>query len=523
MTKWTGVGLSLLAAGVLSAAACSSDDTVAPEPTGVGAAGGSGGAGGAGGGIGGEAPDPCQAFDELVTRDALRGHLEQLEQIATDNDGNRAASTPGWDATIAYVQGELDAAGHTVSTTTFDFPNAKILGPGVFEITAPTARTFVGANFNDPENDPNGEFTPMGGSVPGDVTAELVAVDLAMGPGNTTTSGCQASDFDDGNGGSIATGKIALIQRGDCLFVDKLTNAEAAGAVGVIIFNQGDTTARRGLIAGGLGEHSLTIPAIFATTAVAEDLNTELGNGAVTVHVVTDTVYETSQTNNLVLEIPGASSDVIMFGAHLDGVQAGPGINDNGTGSSALLEIAKQLQQCSTLARTVRFAWWGAEELGLLGSEAYVAGLSSAERSQIVGYINMDMLGSSNYAYTVGDSDGSKGGAPGPAGSADLEAFFRQDFSDRMLPLLDEPLHFRSDYAAFDAAGIPFADISTGADGIKTTQQVTMFGGVAGEQNDPCYHLPCDDVDSIDMDAYEVMAKSISRSVQYFGIEGQGL
>ncbi len=520
----------LAAALLVTACGSSKDENAGASPTG-GAGGENGDAGGGamGGSDAGLIPRSCEGLDELVTIEALERHARALQKAADDNGGNRAAATPGNDASAAYVGSVLESAGVSSSSQMFDFADSQILGPGLFEVTLPTPRSLQPPNsFFFPEQDPNGEFTPVSGSRPADVTAELVAVDLDLGPGNQSTSGCEAADFLDGGGQSLVTGKIALLQRGECFFADKMQNAQTAGAVGAIIFNQGDAPDRRALLAGSIGEgavdHGILIPGVITTSDVGEELAAALTMGPVEARVVTDTIYRIAQTRNVVAEIPGETADeVLMLGAHLDSVAAGPGINDNGSGSSALLEIATQLGGCAPPRRTMRFAWWGAEENGLLGSEAYVAALSATDRDRMVGYINMDMIASPNFVFAVGDGDGSTGGELGPPGSEQFEAFFLEDFGSRNIPLLDAPFHFRSDYAPFVVAGIPIGDISTGADGVKSTGQTDLFGGVPNEQHDQCYHQACDTIDNLNLEAFEIMAKSIARAASHFGIEGNGL
>ena len=185
-----------------------------------------------------------------------------------------------------------------------------------------------------------------------------------------------------------------------------------------------------------------------------------------------------------------------MAGAHLDSVQDGAGINDNGSGSAALLEVAIQLTKQKP-TNTVRFAWWGAEESGLLGSEHYVANLTPEEREAIALYLNFDMIGSPNFMFGVYDGDNSSGTAPPgfiPPGSAEIEDVFESFFADRGLAFNDTEFSGRSDYGPFIAVGIPAGGLFTGAEGVKTAAQAEAYGGVAGAAYDPCYHQFCDNL-----------------------------
>ncbi|HEY3484847.1 MAG TPA: M20/M25/M40 family metallo-hydrolase, partial [Ilumatobacteraceae bacterium] len=195
----------------------------------------------------------------------------------------------------------------------------------------------------------------------------------------------------------------------------------------------------------------------------------------------------------------GNDENVVMAGAHLDSVQDGAGINDNGSGSAALLEVAEQMAKVKP-NNTVRFAWWGAEESGLLGSEHYVADLEENdpdELDRIALYLNFDMIASPNFTFGIYDGDNSGGtAAPGfiPEGSAQIEDVFESFFTSQGLPFKDTEFSGRSDYGAFIAVGIPAGGLFTGAEVPKTAAEAEIFGGVAGAQLDPCYHAFCDNL-----------------------------
>ena len=169
---------------------------------------------------------------------------------------------------------------------------------------------------------------------------------------------------------------------------------------------------------------------------------------------------------NVIAELPGKNDDnVVMAGAHLDSVQAGPGINDNGSGSASLLEIAQQMSKVKP-ENTVRLAWWGAEEAGLLGSQAYVDGLSQAEKDRIALYLNFDMVASPNYIFMIYDGDESQFQAPVvvPEGSVQIEDLFESYFTSVGEPYDDAEFSGRSDYEAFILEGIPAGGLFTGAE-----------------------------------------------------------
>ncbi len=223
------------------------------------------------------------------------------------------------------------------------------------------------------------------------MTAAVTAVDLQLGIGNTSTSGCEATDF-----AGFPAGNIALLQRGTCTFELKAETAAAAGAVGIVIFNQGNTTAadRNNIPAVTLTANNTSgIPVLGTPYTLGVTLSQTPG---LRMRVFANTLRETKTTFNVLAETnSGNDNNVVMVGAHLDSVFAGPGINDNGSGSAAILEVAEAMQKVKP-NNTVRFAWWGAEESGLVGSTNYVAGLSQAQRDNIALYLNFDMIGSPN-------------------------------------------------------------------------------------------------------------------------------
>ncbi len=184
---------------------------------------------------------------------------------------------------------------------------------------------------------------------------------------------------------------------------------------------------------------------------------------------------------NLIADWPGGDeNNIYMFGAHLDSVAAGPGINDNGSGSAALLEVALKLAQTKpTMLKHVRFGWWTDEEQGLRGSQNYVSRLSATDRTKIKGYFNFDMVGSPNPGYFI---DGVNS-----ALSQYLKGYFD---SIRLVP--DEMSECCSDDGPFRDAGIPTTFLSTGASATKTSAQAQKWGGTAGQAFDRCYHQSCD-------------------------------
>jgi Zn-dependent M28 family amino/carboxypeptidase len=235
------------------------------------------------------------------------------------------------------------------------------------------------------------------------------------------------------------------------------------------------------LLQGTLGAASagvITIPVVGVSYADGVTLSA----AGTTASVTTSTESDVRQAKNVFAESPGGNADnVVMAGAHLDSVIAGPGINDNGSGSAALIEVAQQMKRVRT-PNKLRFAWWGAEELGLIGSNYYVANLPQPERDKIALYLNFDMVGSPNFVRFVYDGDQSSFPAPVavPEGSVQIEDLFEQYFTSQGQPYEDTAFSGRSDYQAFILNGIPSGGLFTGAEGVKTDAQAAIWGGTAG-------------------------------------------
>lgn len=435
---------------------------------------------------------------EAVTVDGVVDHLEALQEIA-DANGDRASGRPGDRASVDYVVEQLEDAGYAPTVQEFDFPyfeeNSELIR------VSPNPRTFVnGTDFLRNAFD--------SGSPEGTATGALVPVGLVINPSlppNSNTSGCEAADF-----AGFPAGGVALMQRGSCGFAVKALNAQAAGAAAVVIMNEGQP-GRTGLL-NMIGDATgLTIPAVFATFEAGADLASTPG---ATVTVTVDYTAETRTAYNVLAETEaGDDANTVMAGAHLDGIQDGAGMNDNGAGAAALLETAIQMAKVKP-TNTVRFAWWGAEEDGLLGSEYYVSQLSEEQADDIALYLNFDMIGSKNFVRFVYDGDNSTGeGEVGPQGSAEIEQLFVDYFDSQNLA--SEPTAFdgRSDYGPFLDAGIASGGLFTGAEGTLTKEQAETYGGTVGDPYDPCYHAACDDLSNINPDAQEQMGDAVAHAV----------
>ncbi|WP_214405118.1 M28 family peptidase [Pseudonocardia lacus] len=435
-----------------------------------------------------DATQGAQLLD-CVTLEDVKAHLDALQGIADENGGTRASGTAGYDASADYVAEKAAAAGLTVTTQDFEFPFFQ-QNSAAFAQTAPTPAEYADGT----------DFAVMALSGSGDVSGTAVAVDVQLPPTGGSTSGCEAADF-----AAFPAGSVALLQRGTCDFGVKAANAEAAGAAGAVIMNEGNAPDRLELLLGNLGV-PVGIPVVGVPFALGESLQ----NATVTIQV--DAVSEIRETSNVFAELPGAGADqVLVVGSHLDSVPEGPGINDNGSGTASILAVAEQLAG-STPPVTVRFAWWGAEELGLVGSTEYVASLPPAELEKIYAYLNFDMVASPNHVNFLYDGDDSDaaGAGPGPAGSAQIEDVFEKFFADRGQPVEGTDFDGRSDYGPFIEAGIPAGGTFTGAEGIKTAEQAELYGGTAGQPYDPCYHQACDTTGNINDEALDLHADAVA-------------
>jgi Zn-dependent M28 family amino/carboxypeptidase len=455
-----------------------------------------------------------QKLLECVTLEGVREHQEAFQDIADDNGGTRASGTPGYDASVDYVVERMTAAGYNV--TRHEFPFVFVPASTLQQLT-PVQATY-----------PTGAYT---GSGTGDVTDTVVAVDINLVPPRANTSGCDGAYTEALVGAPLVAdplgvddfawfpaGSIALLQRGGCSFALKAYNAQAAGASAVIIFNQGDTPLREGLIVANATAPApapgpMTIPIVGGSFANG----VALSQAGSTARVIVPPAQNLMIENVIAESKTGDPNNVVMAGAHLDSVIAGPGINDNGSGSAAILETAEQLSKVKPRNK-LRFAWWGAEESGLVGSTAYVAGLPQAERDKIALYLNFDMVGSPNYVFFIYDGDNSDavGSPAGPPGSAQIEQTFERYFDSVGEPYKGTDFSGRSDYGPFIAVGIPSGGLFTGAEGIKTAQEAAIWGGTTGAQYDPCYHLACDTYANNNNHALEVNSDAVAyATLQY--------
>ncbi len=415
------------------------------------------------------------ALPDLVTAEAIEWHMENLSTIAEYNGGNRATNTPGYDVSAQYVEDQLERAGYETWRDEYDYELWREQSDPVLNTTSPDETELV-------EDE---DFNTMSYSGSGEVSAPAVAVNA-----DDPAGGCAAEDFAD-----FPEGAVAIMPRGECEFGQKVGNAAEAGASAALVVNDEDESFL------GAVEEEADIPALGVSGLAGSDL-LETGDGLELEVAVDAEVSEESSYSVLAETSGGADDNVVMVGGHLDSVEEGPGINDNASGTGFVLETAIQMAQQEQPENKVRFAFWGTEEEGLIGSNEYVAGLSEEELDAVALYLNFDMVGSHNYARFVLDGrmelEDSQDAPPGSGAIAEVleEGFDAQD-------QIHEPgvLSGRSDYFAFMEEGVPSGGLFSGGDGTKTEEQAQWYGGTAGEPFDPYYHTADDTLENVNWDS----------------------
>ncbi|KFY27513.1 hypothetical protein V493_03445 [Pseudogymnoascus sp. VKM F-4281 (FW-2241)] len=398
-------------------------------------------------------PVTSGALQQLINPQNLFSRAEELLDIAKlsiDEYGHptRVIGSRGHLGTVDYIYSTITDLGdyYDISNQTFAavtgnvFESRLVLGHDVPKSAAPMGLTPPTKNRN-----------PVYGQL------RLVR-----------NYGCDEDDFK-------AEGKgpwIALVSRGICPFGTKSANAGKAGAIAAIIYNN-----ENGGVSGTLGQPSEYHVATFGVsdTDAAPYIERLKGGHPVDSIAYIDAIVDTIRTTNIIAQTRGGDPDnCVMLGGHSDSVAEGPGINDDGSGSISLLEVATQLAQFS-VTNCVRFAWWAGEEEGLLGSDYYVSQLSATENQRIRLFMDYDMMASPNYAFQIYNATD----AVNPVGSQQLRELYVDYYDAHSLNHTLIPFDGRSDYDAFIRNGIPGGGIATGAEGIKTAAEAEMFGGSA--------------------------------------------
>lgn len=431
-----------------------------------------------------------------VKTDAMMTHLSKLQDIANANNGTRAVGTPGYEASVEYIVKTLRDSGFDVQTPEF---SAR-----VFHADKPVVT--VGGK---PVESRALDFSL--GTPPDGVSGPLVAAPADDSPG------CTASDYDN----LAVRGAVVLVDRGNCPFAQKEDVAAQRGAVAMIVADNVDEQQ----LGGTLGPNTeVKIPVVGVTKSVGVGLRAQPGPTTIKLNASA----QSFKARNVIAQTKtGSSSNVVMAGAHLDSVREGPGINDDGSGVAAVLETAVQLGNSPPVNNAVRFGFWGAEELGLLGSRNYVESLDLNALKSIALYLNFDMLASPNPGYFTYDGDqslplGARGQPIVPEGSAGIERVLAAYLKSAGKTAQDTAFDGRSDYDGFTLAGIPGGGLFSGAETKKSEEQAKLWGGTADQPFDPNYHKKTDTLEHIDRTALGINGGGVAYAVALYAQELSG-
>jgi hypothetical protein len=457
--------------------------------------------------------------------------MQAFQAIADANPGpdgmpSRNSGEPGYKASVDYVARLMSEAGYTVTIQPYKFFYFAYTAIPTFREISPTSHTFTVST----------EFNP--GQSTGSTTADLQpagGIVIPPTPTSTSTSGCTPADFT-----GFVPGRVAVIQRGGCNFGVKVLNAQAAGASGVVIFNEGNP-GRTGVLSGNLVDAAgnrivPTIPVVFTSFATGNGFLTEYQQ-AVAAHTplpviniaIQAIVNPNADDYNVIAESKGGDKNhVLVVDAHLDAIY-GAGMLDNASGSATILEIALKMKNVTPLNK-LRFIWFGGEELGLLGSAFYVNNLTPSERGHIGYDLDADVTATPN--YTIGVLDPAAPNLFGGQPPAFPNRVYKASTVSR-----DQSIDFfnsiglnhelfspvGTDAISFNTVGIPASGLLTGQDCCKTQQEVDLFGGSVGnfEGNVPSFDggcvdnpfLWCDNLSNNDPRVLTFMSKAFANTV----------
>ncbi|GMM38907.1 aminopeptidase Y [Saccharomycopsis crataegensis] len=452
-------------------------------------------------------PLDSEELQSLINPEDLEYHanvLYNLSKTSIDEFGNptRVIGSSGHFATINHILSVFNKYHwyYDITVQPFTTVISKIESAKLY-LNNEEPANYAGLDLTPPTKN-NGEF----------VNGTLVYI---------KNQGCEDADYEDlvaAYEKDSSVDYVALIERGVCSFGDKSRKAGKYNAQAAIVFDNEDTDD---ILHGTLGEpQGGEVPSISIVRSLAKHyIDNFLSQGkTVDVSVAIDSYVKSVVTKNVIAETRfGDKNNIVMAGAHTDSVTAGPGINDDGTGTISLLVLAEQLTKYRP-TNAIRLGFWAAEEEGLIGSTYYVEQLTAEENARHRLFLDYDMMASPNYAYQVYDGNN----IDNPAGSQEIKDLYIDWYVSQGLNYTLIPFDGRSDYAAFIENNIPGGGIATGAEGIKTPEEVAMFGGEAGEWYDHCYHQLCDDLTNVDYEAWEFNTKLIAHSVATYGFSLDG-
>jgi Zn-dependent M28 family amino/carboxypeptidase len=456
----------------------------------------------------------------------LWDHMQAFQDIADQNPGldghpSRNSGEPGYLASALYVKDKMEAAGYDVALQRYRFTYTSFVGTPTWSANGQSYTLVNDWNPGTSNGTASGAIQPSGGNImPPDPN------------GSTSTAGCTSADFDP----ATMTGKVALIQRGGCNFGVKVLNAKAAGATGVIIFNEGNP-GRTAVLSGSLLDANNKpfvpdIPVAFTSFDTGKSLWDAFQDNTnpttdLDVHVVIDPNRD--DWNVIAESKTGDPNHVVVVDAHLDAIY-GAGMLDNASGSATILNVAEQMRNVQPKNK-LRFIWFGGEELGLLGSDYYVHHISPAKLSHISYDLDADVTSTPNYLIGVLD----------PAG-VDL---FSRTVSETFPPNVYEPSKIARDQGVdyldsigknheffspvgtdafwFNKVGVPASGVLTGQDCCKPQSDVDLFGGQVGNfegnlgtSDGGCVDNPfrwCDNLDNNDPQVMTFMSRTFDNMV----------
>ncbi|CAF2812318.1 unnamed protein product [Rotaria sp. Silwood2] len=465
-------------------------------------------------------------YPASIRIDDAMSYLNELQQLATAENGTRAIDTTGFNRTLDYLTDHLAANTNFRITKKFFSVRKFTLAHHPTLLSSINGQIVNHSYSTDPSKS---DFLPVRFST---------TVNLSNYTRLTVIPnfGCSHKDWLSAN--PPTSGRIVLINLGLCPFREKGDLAAKYNATGILFYNDGTSPDNMAPISVSLAQTN-SIPALFLSFTLGERLAQaarDLSSNVAIRFSIVLTNEAPIPVGNICADTPtGDPTQTILIGSHSDSVPAGPGINDNGDGSAANLALAATLAR---LFRTrnyakykyrIRFCWWGAEEVGLLGSAFHV---SEALKSTVVGEriidylftLNLDMLASPNFMFGIYDGHTARNDTPPMAmpGSNKVAILFQDWFIRQGLPWDYTEYTDRADYAPFLAAGVATGDLFSGADDIKTQEQRDRYdrilgqgqGGMAGVPHDPCYHKACDSIQNVNVFVYEKMIKAAAYAIE---------
>ncbi|CAF3442452.1 unnamed protein product [Rotaria socialis] len=462
--------------------------------------------------------------------DEVMSYLNGLQRIGKAEHGTRAVGTSGFNATLDFIRSYLTAnTNYKVTTSVFSVIQ-----------TALAREPILMSSING--NVVNHTYSASASSTEFYYVQHTRSANFSDYVDLTVIPNVGCSDADWRKASPPPAGRVVLVKRGDCTFVEKGELASKYKAAALLLYNDGTAPDRMAPLFVTLGENN-TLPALFLSFDLGQKLATaatemRAGNVRAKLNIVRRSDFPILSANICADTPTGDPTQTIVIGSHSDSVTDGVGINDNGSGTAANLALAVTLARLfrspayPKYKYRVRFCWWGAEELGLLGSDFHVKQAKTLNTigdrlSDYLINLNYDMLGSPNYIFGIYDGRTANNATPPEAlpGSNKITAVFRDWFIRQNLPWDYTDFSGRSDYGPFLAEGIVAGGLFSGGDDIKTQKQRDRYdeilgqglGGISGIIQDPCYHKACDSIQNINLFGYEKMVQAAAYALEYLG------